>query len=73
MRTAEDDKGTGNGDWGAVGRLTSPERNSSQGLDLQFLLQNLAHLALLRSLLDLLPPDHIHTSGCQDQVPFDGL
>lgn len=73
MRTADDDKGTGESDHGAGGHLASPEGNSSQGLDLQLLLQDLTHLALLRSLLHLLPPDHIYTSGCQDQVPLDGL
>lgn len=73
MRTAEDDKGAGKGDCGAGWCLASPEGNSSQGLDLQLLLQDFMHLALLRSLLHLLSPDHIHTPGCQDQVPLDGL
>lgn len=53
--------------------LASPEGNSPEGLDLQLLLQDLTHLALLWSLLHLLPSDYIHTLGRQDQVPFDGL
>lgn len=58
---------------GTNGHLALPEGNSPQGLDFQLLLQDLTYLALLRSLLHLLSPDHIHTSRCQDQVPLDGL
>lgn len=58
---------------GAGEGLASPKGNSPEGLDLQLLLQDLTHLALLWSLLHLLPPDYIHTLGRQDQVSFDRL
>lgn len=53
--------------------LALPEGHPSKGLDLQFLLQDFTNQALLWPLFDLLSPNHVHTLGGQDQVPFDGL
>ena len=72
VKAPEDDKGQMRVS-GAGEGLASPEGNSPKGLDLHLLLQDLTHLALLWSFLHLLPPDHIHTLGRQDQVPLDGL
>lgn len=73
MKRTEVDEGAGMGDHRAGECLDSPEGNSSQGLDLHLLLEDLTHLALLGSLLHLFSPNHIHTPGRQDQVPLDGL
>lgn len=55
------------------GYLALPERHPSEGLDLQFLLQDFTHQTLLWSSFHLLSPNHIHTLWGQDQVTFDRL